>query len=51
MAFDEDRDMITAQARNLAVKPGMPMIPLAMDAALIRFRRLVDERLAAERQP
>jgi vanillate O-demethylase monooxygenase subunit len=51
VAFDEDRDMITAQARNLAVKPGMPMIPLAMDAALIRFRRLVDERLAAERRP
>ena len=47
-AFDEDRDMITAQARNLAVKPGIPMVALAMDAALVRFRRLVDERLAAE---
>ena len=47
-AFDEDRDMITAQARNLAVKPGIPMVALAMDAALVRFRRLVDERLAAK---
>ena len=49
VAFNEDRDMITAQARNLAAKPGVPMLPLAMDAALIQFRRLVDERLAAER--
>jgi len=49
VAFNEDRDMITAQARNLAAKPGVPMVPLAMDAALIQFRRLVDERIAAER--
>jgi hypothetical protein len=25
------------------------MLPLAMDAALVRFRRLLDERLAIER--
>ncbi len=47
-AFDEDRDMITAQARTIATKPDAPMLPLAMDAALVRFRRLVDEALRAE---
>jgi vanillate O-demethylase monooxygenase subunit len=48
-AFNEDRDMITAQARNIALRPGQPMLPLAMDSALLQFRRLVDEALAAER--
>jgi len=47
-AFNEDRDMITAQARNIATKPDAPMLPLAMDAALTQFRRLVDEALRAE---
>jgi len=47
-AFNEDRDMITAQARIIAMKPEAPMLPLAMDSALIRFRRLVDEALRAE---
>ncbi|MFO1216979.1 MAG: aromatic ring-hydroxylating dioxygenase subunit alpha [Burkholderiaceae bacterium] len=48
-AFNEDRDMITAQARSIAMRPDAPMVPLAMDAALTRFRRLVDDALAAER--
>ncbi len=47
-AFNEDRDMIGAQARNLALSPGVKMRPLAMDAALIQFRRLIDNTLAAE---
>ena len=47
-AFNEDRDMITAQARNIATRPDAPMRPLAMDSALIQFRRLVAEMLAAE---
>lgn len=46
VAFNEDRDMITSQARNL--DPRQPMLPLAMDAALVRFRRLVDDALRAE---
>lgn len=54
VAFGEDHDMNTAQARNVAAKPGVPMVPLAMvplamDTALMQFRRLVDERIAAER--
>ena len=48
-AFNEDRDMITAQARNLARCPEAPMLPLAMDSALAQFRRLVEQELEAER--
>jgi len=33
----------------LAMRPEPPMLPLAMDAALIQFRRIIDEALAAER--
>jgi len=47
-AFEEDRQMITAQARNLALDPAAPMLPLAMDAALMRFRRLLQQHLQAE---
>ncbi len=47
-AFDEDKEMITAQARIIAMKPDAPMLPLVMDAAVVRFRRLVEEALAAE---
>ena len=49
-AFEEDRDMITAQARTIAMNPDAPMLPLAMDAALVQFRRIVDEALRAEGQ-
>jgi len=49
VAFNEDRDMITAQARNIERNPQAPMMPLAMDAALLQFRRLIDQALAAER--
>ena len=47
-AFNEDRDMITAQARNLARSPDVKMMPLAMDSALLQFRRLVEREIAAE---
>jgi phenylpropionate dioxygenase-like ring-hydroxylating dioxygenase large terminal subunit len=47
-AFEEDRAMITAQARNLALKPGTPMLPLHMDAALTLFRRLHARALATD---
>ncbi len=49
VAFNEDRDMITAQARNIELTPNIPMLPLAMDAALLHIRRLIDQALAAER--
>ena len=47
--FHEDRKMISAQARNMALKPGVAMLPLAMDSALMQFRRLVTRTLDAER--
>lgn len=47
-AFNEDRDMIRAQARCIALQPGAAMLPLAMDAALMRFRRLIDLHLEVE---
>jgi phenylpropionate dioxygenase-like ring-hydroxylating dioxygenase large terminal subunit len=48
-AFNEDRDMIGAQARNIAASPGVKMLPLAMDSALVQFRRLIDAEVATER--
>ncbi|MDB6001477.1 MAG: LysR family transcriptional regulator [Rhizobacter sp.] len=48
-AFHEDRDMITAQSDAINVDPDAPMLALGMDAALVRFRRLVDEHLKMER--
>jgi phenylpropionate dioxygenase-like ring-hydroxylating dioxygenase large terminal subunit len=47
-AFREDRDMISAQAKNLALDPQRPMLPLHMDAALQRFRHCVAQALAQE---
>jgi vanillate O-demethylase monooxygenase subunit len=47
-AFEEDRAMITAQAENIARQPLKAMLPLAMDAALIQFRKLVAQALQAE---
>jgi len=47
-AFNEDRDMITAQQRNLMSAPGAPMLPLYMDSALVQFRRLVEAEAVAE---
>jgi phenylpropionate dioxygenase-like ring-hydroxylating dioxygenase large terminal subunit len=49
-AFNEDRDMITAQHRNIALDPQRTMLPLAMDAALLQFRRLLQTRFEAEHQ-
>jgi phenylpropionate dioxygenase-like ring-hydroxylating dioxygenase large terminal subunit len=47
-AFEEDRAIITAQYRNLLLKPDAPMLPMAMDLALVQFRRLVEAELARE---
>ncbi len=49
-AFNEDRDMISAQHHNLALAGGQPMLPLAMDAALLQFRRLLQAQLDRERE-
>lgn len=50
-AFQEDHDMIHAQARNLRRKGSGPfkMKPIRADEALGKFRWLVDKHLAAER--
>ena len=48
VAFNEDRDMITAQARNIELDPQRAMLPLAMDSALTQFRRLVAQAIEAE---
>jgi vanillate O-demethylase monooxygenase subunit len=47
-AFDEDRDIITAQQRSLALAPDFKMIPFSIDAALSQFRWVVERRLAEE---
>lgn len=47
-AFDEDRDIITAQQRSLALAPDFKMIPFSIDAALSQFRWAVERRLAEE---
>ena len=49
VAFTEDRAMITAQSQVIAADPGAQMMLLAMDAAVVRFRKLVAEAVAAER--
>ena len=48
VAFEEDRAMITAQSETIAADPHAPMLLLAMDAAVVRFRKIVAEALAAE---
>jgi len=48
-AFNEDRDMITAQHEAIRRNPGAPMLPLGIDAALVRYRKLLEETIARER--
>jgi len=47
-AFEEDRQMITAQQRSLALAPDFRMVPLGIDAALNQFRWIVAQRLEQE---
>jgi vanillate O-demethylase monooxygenase subunit len=47
-AFNEDRDMITAQHRNILRDSTSPMLPLPIDGALVQFRRLLSQRVEAE---
>lgn len=47
-AFNEDRDMITAQFNNLSEGYEDQMVPLHFDAALIQFRKLLRELVEAE---
>lgn len=47
-AFEEDRAMIQKQFRTIQHDPDAPMVPLAMDSALVQFRRMLAERVAQE---
>ena len=47
-AFNEDRDMITAQFKNLSSDAFENMLPLHFDAALVRFRKMLKEAVDAE---
>ena len=47
-AFAEDRDIITAQQRSLALEPDFKMILFSIDAALSQFRWAVARRLEDE---
>ena len=42
-AFEEDRNMVTAQHKNMQSPPQSPMMPLHFDAALVQFRKMVSE--------
>lgn len=50
VAFEEDREIITAQNRQLELDPNFKMVPLAIDSALSQFRWLVDKYVAEERK-
>ncbi len=47
-AFEEDRQIITAQARNLADDPSFEPLPCSLDLGLTMFRRLIERQLAKE---
>ena len=46
----EDRDIITAQQKNLALDPAFKMMPFGIDAALSQFRWAVNQRLEEEKE-
>ncbi len=48
-AFEEDKEVISAQYETIKRDPNRPMLPLAIDAGLARFRRLVEREVVAER--
>jgi vanillate O-demethylase monooxygenase subunit len=48
IAFEEDRGIITAQQKNLALAPGFKMLPMAADLGLTQYRRVVQSMLDAE---
>ncbi len=50
VAFNEDRDMISAQAQAIARAPHLTFVPLHFDGALNSFRQLLAAESAAEGQ-
>ncbi|MGE6191088.1 Rieske 2Fe-2S domain-containing protein [Pseudomonas aeruginosa] len=51
MAFEEDRQMIEAQARVLKLTPDAKQIPIAFDNALSQLRWVLDKLVKEESQP
>lgn len=49
MAFNEDRDIITAQHQNIRRGGARPMVPIPFDGALVQFRRLLAQQVEVER--
>ena len=49
-AFDEDRDIITAQQKSLALAPDFKMVAFGIDSALNQFRWIVARRIEEEAQ-
>lgn len=47
-AFDEDRAIVQAQQRNVALDPDFKMVSLGIDSALSQFRWLVTRAIEAE---
>ena len=47
-AFEEDRAMIGAQHRVIAMGPAARMVPLWMDSALLQFRQMIEDEVARE---
>jgi phenylpropionate dioxygenase-like ring-hydroxylating dioxygenase large terminal subunit len=47
-AFLEDKDMIGAQSEVLKLAPNFQMLPLHLDSALTRFRRMIELECAKE---
>jgi phenylpropionate dioxygenase-like ring-hydroxylating dioxygenase large terminal subunit len=50
-AFNEDRSMIEAQQKNLALAAGAKMLTIAADSGVAQFRRMMDDFIRAESQP
>ena len=50
-AFNEDRAMIEAQAERLLETPDEPLVAIAADTGLAKFRWLMGKRLQAEHAP
>jgi vanillate O-demethylase monooxygenase subunit len=50
VAFEEDRDMIVAQQKNLALDPSFKPVALNVDQALTQFRRVIASLVEAEQR-
>lgn len=50
VAFEEDREMITGQARNLSLDTEFKMLPMAADLALTQFRNVMKSMLNSEKK-